>query len=58
MSIAVIIIPITIVLALFFIASFVWSVSRGQYDEFESHAISILDNHKKPELEETQCQQK
>jgi len=47
MDILIILIPLAIGLALFFVGLFIWAASKGQYDDLETPAQRILyeENH-------------
>lgn len=47
MSVIYIALPIAILLAVAAVISFVWTVSRGQYDDLETPAYRILDDDDK-----------
>lgn len=42
MEIMTILIPLAILLALFFIGGFIWMTTKGQYDDLETPAMRIL----------------
>lgn len=44
MSVLYIALPVAILLALAAVSAFVWSVSRGQYDDLETPALRMLDD--------------
>ena len=47
MEIMPILIPIAIILALLFIAGFIWMTVKGQYDDLETPAMRMLLEDKK-----------
>jgi cbb3-type cytochrome oxidase maturation protein len=51
MSVIVLLIIFSIVVALVFLISFIWAVRSGQYDDMESPSVRILfdDQKEKPE---------
>lgn len=54
MSVIYIALPVAIVLALAAVISFVWTVSRGQYDDLETPALRMLeDDEKRPPPKKT-----
>jgi cbb3-type cytochrome oxidase maturation protein len=44
MSVLYIALPVAILLALAAVSAFVWTVSRGQYDDLETPALRMLDD--------------
>lgn len=48
MSVLYIALPVAIALALAAAIAFVWTVSRGQYDDLETPAFRILEDDQKP----------
>tara|TARA_R110002111_G_scaffold153375_1_gene220098 strand:- start:28614 stop:28787 length:174 start_codon:yes stop_codon:yes gene_type:complete len=49
LSVIYIALPVAIALALAAVISFIWTVSRGQYDDLETPAFRILeDDEKRP----------
>jgi len=44
MNILVIMIPVSLLLGAAFLAGFIWSVNRGQFDDVHTPAHRILDN--------------
>lgn len=55
MSVLIILISISLVVALGFLASFIWSVRSGQYDDDYTPSVRMLfdDNEQKAESEES-----
>lgn len=47
MEIMPVLIPIAILLALSFIAGFIWMTTKGQYDDLETPAMRMLLDEKK-----------
>ncbi len=47
MSVVLILLPISLLLAIFFALGFFWSVKNGQYDELDSPSMSIFLEAKK-----------
>ena len=47
MEVITILIPLAILLALFFIIGFIWMTSKGQYDDLETPAMRMLLEDKK-----------
>lgn len=47
MSVIVLLIVFSIVVALIFLASFIWAVRSGQYDDMDSPSVRILFDEKK-----------
>lgn len=47
MEVLPIVIPLAILLALSFIAGFIWMTMRGQYDDLETPAMRMLLDEKK-----------
>ena len=47
MSVIVLLIIFSIVVALIFLASFIWAVRTGQYDDMDSPSVRILFDEKK-----------
>tara|TARA_R110002095_G_scaffold78106_2_gene67106 strand:- start:46157 stop:46324 length:168 start_codon:yes stop_codon:yes gene_type:complete len=48
LSVLYIALPVAILLALAAVIGFVWTVSRGQYDDLETPAYRILEDDQKP----------
>lgn len=49
MSVIIILIVISVVVAIFFLGIFIWAVKTGQFDDTVSPSIRILFDDKKPE---------
>ena len=47
MSVIVLLIVFSIVVALIFLVSFIWAVRSGQYDDMDSPSVRILFDEKK-----------
>lgn len=47
MEIIIILIPLALILAGFFIAGFIWMTKKGQYDDLDTPALRILLEDKK-----------
>ena len=50
MTVILLMIPISLLLSLGFMAAFLWAQRNGQYDSIDLEAYKILDSH--PQLEE------
>lgn len=48
MSVIIILISASIIVALLFLAGFIWAVRSGQYDDTASPAVRMLFENKKP----------
>ena len=53
MSVIIILIIISVVVAGSFLAAFFWAVKSGQYDDTYSPAVRILFDEKKPKKKQT-----
>jgi cbb3-type cytochrome oxidase maturation protein len=42
MEIIIVLIPLALLLGLFFVAAFVWSAKKGQYDDLETPRLRML----------------
>lgn len=42
MGVLILLVPLALLLALFFVASFLWGVKKGQFDDLESPKHRIL----------------
>jgi cbb3-type cytochrome oxidase maturation protein len=47
MEVITILIPLALILALFFIVGFIWMTAKGQYDDLETPAMRMLLDDKK-----------
>lgn len=47
MEVVTILVPLALLLAIFFIAGFIWMTSKGQYDDLETPAMRMLLDDKK-----------
>lgn len=57
MSALFVLIGISMLLAGGFLVAFIWSVSKGQYDDDYTPSVRMLFDHKKNKTEETTTQQ-
>lgn len=48
MNILLLLIPISLVMLLAAVGAFVWAVRRGQFDDLDTPALDILDDHDRP----------
>lgn len=48
MSVIILLIIISVVVAVFFLAIFIWAVNSGQYDDTYSPSVRMLFDDKKP----------
>ncbi len=49
MSVIYLVLPLAIVLAIAFVAAFIWATRSGQYDDLDSPAVRMLnDDEEKP----------
>ena len=44
MSVILVLIPLSLVMAGLFLGAFVWAVRRGQFDDLDTPALDILDD--------------
>ena len=47
MEVITILLPLAILLALFFVCGFIWMTRKGQYDDLETPAMRMLIDEKK-----------
>lgn len=58
MSVLVLLISISLIVALGFLASFIWSVRNGQYDDDYTPSVRMLFDDKEQEMQNQDIQNK
>ncbi len=48
MNILLLLIPISLLMLVAAVGAFVWAVRRGQFDDLDTPALDILDDHDRP----------
>ena len=48
MSVVYVVLPLAIVLAVGFVAAFIWATRKGQYDDLDSPAVRMLHDDDDP----------